>query len=157
MHTEFPRYLRELTLSVKTELQKIANWFRANKMAINASKTKFIVFRTRGKIVNPLDCKLTYNGNEIGMPENPKHIHIIKRIHNDGETKNFKLLGVLFDEYLSFEDHISYLCTKISKSLFCINRVKNFVNQNTQKVLYFAMIHSHLVYCMNIYHCAACG
>jgi hypothetical protein len=87
LHTEFRRYLRELTLSVKTELQKIANWFCANKMAINASKTKFIKFRTRGKIVNPLDCKLIYNGNEIGMPENPKHFHIIKRIQTRAKQR----------------------------------------------------------------------
>jgi hypothetical protein len=47
---------------------------------------------------------------------------------HDGETKSFKLLGVLFDEYLSFDDHINNLCTKISKSLFCKNRIKSFVN-----------------------------
>jgi hypothetical protein len=28
-------------------------------MAVNTSKTKFIVFRTRGKIINPADCVLT--------------------------------------------------------------------------------------------------
>jgi hypothetical protein len=44
--------------------------------------------------------------------------------------------------------------THISKSLFCINRVKNFVNQNTLKTLYYAMIHSHLTYCINVYSCA---
>jgi hypothetical protein len=62
-----------------------------------------------------------------------------------GDTKNFKLLGVVFDEYLTFDDHIDGLCTKIGKSLFCINRIKNLVNQDTLKVLYFGMIrvHSH--------------
>jgi hypothetical protein len=81
-------------------------------------------------------------------------IYDIERIYNDGETKNLKLLGVLIDEYLSFEDHVNSLCNKISKSLFCIKRIKNFVNQETLKTLYFAMIHSHLVYCINVYSCA---
>jgi hypothetical protein len=81
-------------------------------------------------------------------------IYDIERIYNDGPTKNFKLLGVLTDEHLSFEDHINNLCTKISKSLFCTKRIKNFVNQDTKKTLYYAMIHSHLVYCINIYSCA---
>jgi hypothetical protein len=45
--------LRDLTTYVNGELQKISNWFRANKMAINTSKTKFIVFRTRGKRIDP--------------------------------------------------------------------------------------------------------
>ncbi len=97
---------------------------------------------------------LVFNNNEIGQPEDPSLIHEIERIHNYGPTKSFKLLGVLFDEYLSFDAHITHLCTKISKSLFCINRIKNFVNQDTRKTLYCAMVHSHLVYCINVYGCA---
>jgi len=146
--------LNELITYVNTELNKIANWFRANRMAVNTAKTKYIIFRTRGKIINPADCHLVFNGNEIGQPEDPSMIYDIERIYNDGETKNFKLLGVLFDEYLSFEDHVNNLCNKISKSLFCIKRIKNFVNQETLKTLYFAMVHSHLVYCINVYSCA---
>ncbi len=110
--------------------------------------------RTRGKAINPLDCQLVYNSNEIGLPENQALVYPIERIHNEGDTKNFKLLGILFDEYLSFDDHIASVCTKISKSLFCINRVKKFVNESTKKTLYFAMVHSHIVYCMSIYSCA---
>ncbi len=39
--------LRDLTIYMNSELQKVANWFRSNKMAINTAKTKLIVFRTR--------------------------------------------------------------------------------------------------------------
>jgi hypothetical protein len=146
--------LNALTLYVNSELQKISNWFRANRMAVNTAKTKFMIFRTRGKVINPLDCQLMFNENEIGLPENPELIHPVERIHNDGTTRNFKLLGVLFDEFLTFDDHISHLCAKVSKSLFCINRIKNFVSQETKKTLYSAMIHSHIVYCMSVYGCA---
>jgi hypothetical protein len=41
--------LNLLTAYVNAELQKISNWLRSNKMAINTVKTKYIVFRTRGK------------------------------------------------------------------------------------------------------------
>jgi hypothetical protein len=123
-------------------------------MAVNTAKTNFIIFRTRGKAINPIDCQLMFNENEIGQPEDPELIHPIERIHNEGTSRNFKILGVLFDEFLSFDDHISHLCAKVSKSLFCINRIKNFVSQETKKTLYSAMIHSHLVYCMSIYGCA---
>ena len=41
--------LKDLSTYVNEELRKIANWFRANKMALNVSKTKFIVFRTFNK------------------------------------------------------------------------------------------------------------
>ena len=63
-------------------------------------------------------------------------------------------MGVLFDEYLTFDAHIALVCSKISKSLFCINRIKNFVNRDSHKKLYFAMIHTHLSYCLNVYGCA---
>jgi hypothetical protein len=146
--------LDELTSYVNCELKKIANWFRSNKMAVNTSKTKFIVFRTRGKRIDPRDCNLLFNTNEIGKIEDPNLIYEIKRIHNDGDEKNYKALGILLDEYLSFDDHISYLCAKISKSLYCINRIKNFVTKKSLKMLYDAMIHSHIVYCINVYGCA---
>ncbi len=41
--------LNSLVNFINTELQKLANWFRSNKMAINISKTKYIIFRTREK------------------------------------------------------------------------------------------------------------
>jgi hypothetical protein len=56
---------------MNNELQKISSWFRSNKMAINTAKTKFIVFRTRGKRIEAKDCILIFNNNEIGKPENP--------------------------------------------------------------------------------------
>ena len=34
---------------VNCEIQKIANWFRTNKMSVNVSKTKYIIFRPRGQ------------------------------------------------------------------------------------------------------------
>jgi hypothetical protein len=144
----------ELINYVNHELKKIANWFRSNKMAVNTAKTKFIIFRSRGKAINNADCNLFFNSNEIGQPEDPSLIFPIERIYNDGITKNFKLLGVLFDEYLSFDDHIVGICKKISKSLFCINRIKNFVKRDALLMLYYAMVHSHINYCLNIYSCA---
>jgi hypothetical protein len=146
--------LAELTIFVNTELQKISDWFRSNKMAVNTAKTKYIVFRTRGKSVNPADCLIVYNSNECGTVNDPALITPIERIHNEGQTKSFKLLGILLDEYLSFDSHIDNVCAKISKSLFCLNRVKNFIDEKTRKTLYFAMVHSHLMYCLSIYSCA---
>jgi hypothetical protein len=146
--------LKDLTVYVNGELKKIANWFRSNKMAVNTSKTKYIVFRTRGKRIEPDDCRLVFNNNEIGQAEDLSLISEITRVHNEGEERSFKLLGVLLDEYLSFDAHVTNLCSKISKSLFCMNRVKNFVNPASLKMLYFAMVHSHIVYCINIYGCA---
>jgi hypothetical protein len=149
------KILCDVTQYVNQELQKIANWFRSNKMALNTSKTKFIVFRTHGKAINPNDCNIVYNSNELGTTDDPLFITPIDRICNENDEKSFKLLGVLFDEYLSFDHHTKYLCAQISKSLYCINRVKNFIDLDSLKKLYFAMIQSKLAYCINVYGCAS--
>ena len=41
--------LRALITRINSELQKIANWFRTNKMSVNVGKTKYILFRPRGQ------------------------------------------------------------------------------------------------------------
>ena len=144
----------DLIIYVNSELQKIANWFHSNKMAVNTSKTKFIIFRTHGKVIDDNLCSVVFNNNEIGKPDLPENLFYIERIHGAGATRNFKLLGILIDEYLSFEDHIDLLCAKISKSLYIINRSKNFLPKTSLLTLYFALIHSHLSYCTSIYGCA---
>jgi hypothetical protein len=146
--------LQNLISYINTELQKIANWFRSNKMALNTSKTKYIIFRTHGKHINPEICNIVYNNTELGLEDDQNLISAIQRIHNNGEEKSFKLLGVHFDEYLSFDKHIVNLCSHLSKSLYCINRLKNFVDLSSLKKLYFSMVHSHIAYCINIYGCA---
>jgi hypothetical protein len=104
--------------------------------------------------VNPLDCNIVYNSTEIGLPDDPNMISPIDRISNESNEKHFKLLGILLDENLSFKAHIDLVCSKISKSLYCINRVKNFVDAQSLRKLYFAMVHSHLSYGINVYGCA---
>ena len=56
--------LKELILYVNVELRKIANWFRSNKMVLNVSKTRFIIFRSHGKPINPEDCNVVYNSTD---------------------------------------------------------------------------------------------
>ena len=117
-------------------------------MAVNTSKTKFVIFRTRGKLINDEECVLLFNNNEPGQPADPELITQIDRIHNGVEEKSFKLLGVLFDEYLSFNSHIQQLCSKISKSLFCINRIKKLRQWGILKttVLCYGPFASFLLY-----------
>jgi hypothetical protein len=146
--------LSELVEYVNNELQKIALWYQANKMAVNTSKTKYIIFRTHGKPINPEQCRIVFNCNEIGQQINNYLIQPIERVHNEGNEKSFKLLCVHVDEYLSFNAHITHLCAKISKSLYCLNRIKNFVRTDALKTLYSAMVHSNIVYCINVYGCA---
>jgi hypothetical protein len=143
--------LRDLTNFVNVELRKIANWFRSNKMALNTGKTKFMIFRTRGKPIDVNDCQVVYNSSEIGHDTNPLLVTPIERVHNNGNERSFKLLGVYFDEYLSFDSHVKHLCNKLSKTLYSLNKIKNFVNLDALKKLYYALVHSSICYCINVY------
>ena len=131
------------------ELTKIARWFRANKMAVNVGKTKFIIFHTKGTKINSDSARLFYNDNEPNTND-PNLITELDRIQNSNEKaeyRTYKLLGVNFDENLTFNTHFNYLANKISRSLYCISRTKNFVNKKSLVTLYYALVHSHLNYC----------
>jgi hypothetical protein len=149
--------LNELINFINCELKKLSNWFLANKMAVNISKTKYIIFRTKGKrIVNP--PPLVFNSNEIGKPEDPDLIVPLERIfseHPDTEKRAYKLLGVFFDEFLNFDKHFSYVCAKLSRAIYVIRRASNLLSVKSLKLLYFALVHPHLLYCNVILSCGS--
>ena len=150
--------LPTLITRVNGEIKKLANWFRANRMAVNVSKTKYILFRPKGTRIDiDLDKHgVVYNSNEIGMPDNPKNIFKLGRIYNDNPDKNdrsYKFLGIYLDEYLSYDTHCSTVCKKLAMSNFMLNRAKNFLTPHTLRTLYFSLIHPHLLYGLPIYSC----
>jgi hypothetical protein len=148
--------LTNLFTFVNEEIKKIARWFRANKMAVNVGKTKYIIFHARGKPINS-NLKLYYDDNE----PNENHANLIyelERIHNHHATpdnRSYKLLGIHLDENLTFDHYTMHLCSKLNKSLYCINRAKNFLSTKALKTLYYSLIHSHLSYCTPILSCAS--
>jgi hypothetical protein len=127
-------------------------------MAVNTLKTKFILFHTKGKPVNIATNSIVFNNNEIGTQNNPNLITPIDRIHAKNTNKkerSFKLLGILLDENLSFNDNTNFLCNKLAKSIFILNQAKNFLTPKALKTLYFSLVHPHLLYCINIYSCTS--
>ena len=64
-------------------MKNLSNWFNANKMLLNVSKTDLIIFKSRMKKVD-LDLKLKLSG---------------KRIY---PTKSVKYLGIKIDESLTW-------------------------------------------------------
>lgn len=108
--------LNELTEYVNGELHKIANWFRSNKMAVNVSKTKYIIFRTRGMKIMEYHA-LYFNNNEINKAHDPLNVYQLERVYLDhpaNEHQTYKLLGVHFNEYLNFNKHCNYVSGKIA-------------------------------------------
>jgi len=148
--------LNRLIDLVNVEINKMAIWFRANKLAVNKNKTKYIIFRTRGKKVYENVPNVVYNENETGCPFDPDLVTPLERYHNqhlNSDCRAYKLLGILLDEHLNFDLHVNNLCKKLSRSMYCIKMAKNNLNPPGLRSLYFALIHSHLSYCPVILNC----
>ncbi len=79
--------LSDLFCFVNTELQKIANWYCSNRLAINISKTKYIIFRSRRKKLDLGGLELFYNLNEIGKPSEISNKFKLQRIHSGQAEK----------------------------------------------------------------------
>ena len=57
-----------------------------------------------------------------------------------GETsikncKQVKLLGILLDDTLSFNNHVTMLCNRVSSKLHAMAKLSNFMNENQLKTV----------------------
>jgi hypothetical protein len=148
--------LDNLITYVNEELKQVVRWIRANKMAVNVSKTKSILFHTKGKIVNP-NIELIHDDNEP-HGNDPTLIHPVEHFqlkHLNPHCRAYKILVVYTDEMLSFDHHTQHIVSKLNHSLYSTNRVKNFLPAEAMHTLYFALVHSHLSYCPIITSCAS--
>jgi hypothetical protein len=96
----------------------------------------------------------------MGKPHDTSLVSALERIHSmhiDVNMRHYKLLGVYFDEYLSFDKQTQHICAKISRANFFIKRASNLLSKKSLRSLYFALIHPHLLYCINILSCTSNG
>jgi hypothetical protein len=145
--------INDLIQIVNSEINKMAVWFRANKLAVNINKTKYIIFRMRGKHLPPDLPDIVYNENELNVQADPLLITTLERYHDNhpnDDCRAYKLLGIYLDEYLSLDSHTNHVVKKLSRSLYCIKQARNIIPPKGLLALYYALIHSHLTYCTSI-------
>ena len=117
-----------------TEINKLYTWFCANKLSLNAKKTKYIVIRPKHKASTFANKHILING----IPLN--------RIGNHCADSSIKFLGISIDEHLSWQKHLSQVNSKIARAMFAIRQVKHILSRDILRNLYFALIHPHLSY-----------
>lgn len=98
------------------------------------SKTKYTIFCANRNFVIPVDSIITLNNIEL------------ERIGNNQPDKSIKFLGVHMDENLTWTPHLQMVKSKLSRSIFALNKVKNIFPHDILKSLYYSLIHSHMVY-----------
>jgi len=106
----------------------IFDWFCANKLSLNTSKTNYMVIQHTKKQYDFTNLKLSINGN------------ILSR------ENSCKFLGIYIDESLSWKKHVSYINSKMSRSLFAIKQAKVFLPKESLRTLYYSLINSYITY-----------
>lgn len=126
--------LKTLISNANIELEKAAKWFQVNKLTLNVSKTKYLIFRNKSMPLDENACKLKI-GNEL-----------IVRVGNKCEDEYFKFVGIRLDEHLTWDFQIEHVNSKISSANFALNCVKNILPLNIRKLVYNTLVKSHLQY-----------
>jgi hypothetical protein len=112
--------------AMNRELEKAQNWFNANRLSVNPTKTKMMIFHPPNKqVVAP---NLTMNN----IP--------IERVDD------FMYLGITLNTSLSWKPHTQRVATKISKINGVLSKLKSLVPPRILKIIYNSLITCHLNY-----------
>ena len=130
LYTSFPVQQCELAVTkVNEDLRKIRDWSFDNRLLLNASKTKLILFGSRQMIAKIPDFRLTLFGKEL-IP-----------------VPSAKDLGLLFDSNLSFGPHVVKMTSSCMSSLGQINRAKHALDRDLLTIVIQSLVFSKMYYC----------
>ena len=83
-------------------------WRKINKLTLNNSKSKFMLIADSKKLKDTCQFRLTVNDSVL-----------------ERET-TFMYLGIVFNEKLSWADHIEFVRKKVNQRLGVLNRLSIF-------------------------------
>ena len=108
---------------INNDLKTIKHWFDSNKLSLNISKTKYIIFSKKDSISIKIN-------NEIVQ-----------------KVVNYRFLGLNIDQDLKWETHLNLVCKKLASALFAIRTVSlELNNRNTSLEVYHSLFESHIRY-----------
>jgi len=110
-----------------------------------------VVLISNSKVQN-LNIELFINHNSPHvLNEDKSLIYKMERITINSDIPAMRFLGVFFDPSLNFKYHAEKILSKISRSLYTLRCVKNFLTPKALKSLYYSLIHCHLIYALPIW------
>ena len=119
--------LKTLSNIIQTEIDKVAEWLNVNKLSLNTTKTKVILLRSPNKKPSQI-IKINICGKNIE------------------QVKTATFLGIIIDECLTWKDHIAKVTKKIVRASGIIAKMRHFVNLNSLKLIYYALVYPYLIY-----------
>ena len=113
--------------SINSKLQIIYDWLVVNKLSLNTSKTKYMIFHfPQRKITNDHIPDLIINNKSLTKVE------------------KFKFLGIHLDSNLTWGHHINEISKKNSKTVGILSILKHYIPTHILLMLYNSFILSHL-------------
>ena len=125
--------LDSLLCEINNHLPAVYDWLCSNKLTLNLTKTKYIIFMPRQRESYNLYPPLT-----------------IANVCLD-KSSCVKYLGVYIDCHLTWHDHIDYICDKISKNVNIMVKLKRHVSEATLVSLYYSLIYLYLTYACTLW------
>jgi hypothetical protein len=122
-------------LGLEESLSTLSDWSSHINLVFNHTKTKMMVFTTRQMArYHGLDKE---HRIEIGV---------------NGKVAQWKVLGMLFQQNLMWNNHIAELLSSCYGSISVLKKIKRFTPYHIRKQLAEALILSKLDYCNVLYH-----
>ena len=122
--------VNSMITSLNSELAKLTDWLKANKLSINVSKTHYMVFHRSRRKLDKQDILLDNT--------------IIRQVTFT------KFLGIIIDDKLKWIHHISYIKNKISKGMGIILKARKVLKRKVLLQLYHSFVIPYLIYCVEI-------
>ena len=112
------------------ELGNIDNWLVANKLSLNANKTKCVYFKTANSKTPPSDLNL-----------------VIRNIPIE-RVSSVRVLRTIMHEKLSWKEHMLALKSKLHATLGAVIRVKPYLSKHSLLSIYHSLVISRIRYCI---------
>ena len=117
---------------INRELSEVSNWFKANKLSVNATKTNYMIMGTQ-HMTSTEDQSV--NNVDIILDKTK-----LKRVDKT------KFLGVTIDENLSWKNHIDGITKTISRNIGMINKLKFIIPECILHTLYCTLVLPYINY-----------
>ena len=116
---------------INREITKISHWLHSNKLLLNTTKSKFMVFFKHSKTIPKL--KLTINDNLIE------------------QVTEFNFLGITIDQNVTWNAHITKTSIQIARVIGILHKLKHSFPQRILRLIYNSLIHPHFIYGLYIW------
>ena len=119
---------RIATRELQADLDRLVRWCKANKLSLNAKKTKQMIFGTRDQIKRFRGDILNVDGKAIQ------------------KVPSFKYLGLILDPTLSFSLQIANTVSIVSHKMFMLCKIRRYLDNESMLCIYRSMVLPYLDY-----------